>query len=323
MDKEWLIKCATAGEFLYGKFPVNILLAMFEKKAGCRTDSSELIAMMQKLEAEGSVLLTYKEGVLNPSLDEGPGYFIPKDVRGTNLEGVFRQADRDGNPYASMHFDMDEQENFLSETPTDVDFYIPTFNEIEELVEHGFIRSKSMVALEKEITSLHADPKFLESMWAQISTNKLDGQDAINEIISGIFKKDVDKDGKTIIRIKGKGGTDLDMINGLLRYVGDFINNINIRNRRGWTPSALFKKQYPKGYTEMPVIRPGSAAAYKALKSSEKEIMAMGARVDYGTIGNYATVGPHGERRVFKVGPNDLCPCGSGLKYKKCHGKNR
>ena len=22
-----------------------------------------------------------------------------------------------------------------------------------------------------------------------------------------------------------------------------------------------------------------------------------------------------------KVGPNDPCPCGSGLKYKKCHGR--
>lgn len=24
-----------------------------------------------------------------------------------------------------------------------------------------------------------------------------------------------------------------------------------------------------------------------------------------------------------KVGRNDPCPCGSGLKYKKCHGKNQ
>jgi uncharacterized protein YecA (UPF0149 family) len=24
---------------------------------------------------------------------------------------------------------------------------------------------------------------------------------------------------------------------------------------------------------------------------------------------------------VFKPGRNDPCPCGSGLKYKKCHGK--
>ena len=26
--------------------------------------------------------------------------------------------------------------------------------------------------------------------------------------------------------------------------------------------------------------------------------------------------------RVTKIGRNDPCPCGSGLKYKKCHGKN-
>ena len=25
---------------------------------------------------------------------------------------------------------------------------------------------------------------------------------------------------------------------------------------------------------------------------------------------------------VPKVGPNDRCPCGSGKKYKKCHGMN-
>ena len=24
-----------------------------------------------------------------------------------------------------------------------------------------------------------------------------------------------------------------------------------------------------------------------------------------------------------KIGRNKPCPCGSGLKYKKCHGKNR
>ena len=26
-------------------------------------------------------------------------------------------------------------------------------------------------------------------------------------------------------------------------------------------------------------------------------------------------------KRVKKVGRNDLCPCGSGKKYKQCHGK--
>ena len=28
-------------------------------------------------------------------------------------------------------------------------------------------------------------------------------------------------------------------------------------------------------------------------------------------------------RKAKKPGPNDPCPCGSGLKYKKCHGRNR
>jgi len=27
-------------------------------------------------------------------------------------------------------------------------------------------------------------------------------------------------------------------------------------------------------------------------------------------------------RPIPKVGRNDICPCGSGKKYKKCHGRN-
>jgi preprotein translocase subunit SecA len=27
------------------------------------------------------------------------------------------------------------------------------------------------------------------------------------------------------------------------------------------------------------------------------------------------------KRDQKKIGPNDPCPCGSGIKYKKCHGK--
>ena len=34
--------------------------------------------------------------------------------------------------------------------------------------------------------------------------------------------------------------------------------------------------------------------------------------------GGVATVA----RKVPKVGRNDVCPCGSGKKYKKCHGEN-
>jgi preprotein translocase subunit SecA len=36
---------------------------------------------------------------------------------------------------------------------------------------------------------------------------------------------------------------------------------------------------------------------------------------------NGSSEGPGPQRRAGeKVGRNDLCPCGSGKKYKKCHG---
>jgi len=35
-----------------------------------------------------------------------------------------------------------------------------------------------------------------------------------------------------------------------------------------------------------------------------------------------ATVAKPFVREEPKVGRNDLCPCGSGKKYKKCHGAN-
>jgi preprotein translocase subunit SecA len=41
-----------------------------------------------------------------------------------------------------------------------------------------------------------------------------------------------------------------------------------------------------------------------------------------GSNGNGAS-GQVGQRRTGeKVGRNDPCPCGSGLKFKKCHGKD-
>jgi preprotein translocase subunit SecA len=39
------------------------------------------------------------------------------------------------------------------------------------------------------------------------------------------------------------------------------------------------------------------------------------------TGANGSSDGPAQQRRAGeKVGRNDLCPCGSGKKYKKCHG---
>ena len=34
-----------------------------------------------------------------------------------------------------------------------------------------------------------------------------------------------------------------------------------------------------------------------------------------------AAPAPPAKREADKVGRNDPCPCGSGKKYKRCHGK--
>ena len=35
---------------------------------------------------------------------------------------------------------------------------------------------------------------------------------------------------------------------------------------------------------------------------------------------NHHEMMPGGENKKDEVGRNDMCPCGSGKKYKKCHG---
>jgi preprotein translocase subunit SecA len=37
--------------------------------------------------------------------------------------------------------------------------------------------------------------------------------------------------------------------------------------------------------------------------------------------GRLVPVDEREEVKVPKVGRNELCPCGSGKKYKKCHGR--
>ena len=44
-----------------------------------------------------------------------------------------------------------------------------------------------------------------------------------------------------------------------------------------------------------------------------------------GTTAQKLDIAYHTERvnqSIRKVGRNELCPCGSGLKYKRCHGGN-
>lgn len=316
MDKEWLTMCATAAEFLYGYFPVGVLRKMYMKKNGCSASDEELIKAMKSLQEEGQVLLNYQQGILDDTEDQGAGYFEPLECEGTALEEALRKADKEGNPFASIHFDEDERETLLSENIGNLEFYIPSKREITELYNDGFILTKQMQNLQQLLRKRGGSPESLNSLkevWGKFCTDKLDQMEAINEIINLILNS---SQGNSNGRF-----SSMDELNGIMSYVSDFLNSINIRARKGWKPGDLFKKMNPHGITEMPTLVPGSRQAAKTMMASKPMLNALGVNVEMSTIGREVTVGPHGERRVIKVGPNDPCPCGSGKKYKRCHGR--
>ena len=293
MDQKWLETCINAGELLYGEFPMDVLLQLYATRGG-------KITAKQVMEFYDSSLMMLCDGEM----------FTPLIATEGEVLDMFREADVAGNPYASLHLDLTELKA-LRKTQADVDeFYIPAASEMEEHVGNGCIRSAGMTALEKEIRRRGGeDTVFLAEIWPRISTGKLDMHDAISAIM------------KEVVEL-GIQFFSLDEANAFLGFIMPFCNEINLRERRGWAPEKLFRKTHPHGMTSMPVLVPGSAHAAKMMKQAETQLRAMGADVDYSSIDSFATVGSYGERRVIKVGRNDPCPCGSGKKYKQCHGRN-
>ncbi len=304
MDKKWLETCLTAGEFLYGEYPVTVLQELYATKV-------EKISEEQIIEFCGSSsMMVYDGEMVTPMIV----------TTGPMLE-MLRKADKEGNPYASLHFDPDELQVLLKERAhlKDQPYWIPNANQIEELMEKGYISSPAMTMLEEKIRSIGGNPEYLKGLWSQISTGKVEMLEAVNAVVKGVYPQEADlEEGKELRPKKDKIPT-LEVVSSLMPLVQKFLNNVNIRSHKGWAPDEL-AKILPK-HQGMPTIMPGSAAFVKTLREAEPQLRAMGANVDYSSIDSFTTIGQYGERRVVKVGRNDPCPCGSGKKYKNCHGR--
>lgn len=77
---------------------------------------------------------------------------------------------------------------------------------------------------------------------------------------------------------------DMDDLNAFAQMVTNAHNNTRLYDNNGFTPNEIFEK------FEHPTLRPLPKEPFRL-------------------------------QLVQKIGRNDLCPCGSGLKYKKCHGR--
>lgn len=289
MNKNWLGTCVTAGEFLYGEYPMDVLLKLYATKG-------EKVTKEEVMEFYDSSFMMLCDGEM----------FSPLIVTEGEMLAKFKEADKNGNPYASLHYDLAELQVLRKEQSLPgLEYWIPNAAQIDEIVSNGFICTRQFTALEKEVVRRGCDPAYLINVWQQISTDKSDGTEALGKICSGFSQT----------------CTSIEELNSTMPLVNDFYNSVNLRARKGWRPGELFKKQHPHGLTSMPTIVPGSAHAAQMMKQAEGDLRAMGANVDYSSIDSYATVGQYGERKVVKVGRNDPCPCGSGKKYKHCHGR--
>lgn len=320
VDKNWLGTCATAGEFLYGNYTVKALKQMYERKKGCTASAEELVSAMKDLEKRGEILMHYVEGTHDGTDTKSPGYFMAAQLQGTWLEPYLRKADSEGNPYASLHYDQEEQEHLTRAVPETMEFYVPTEAEINQLMEEGYIRTAAMDRLEEAIRKKGGNPGFLREQWGEISTEKLDPMEVGAMVLKEWFP-DLAGLGLKIPLDRPDRILNPDETNVLVPLVLEFIGSVPLRNRKGWGPADVFQKVCQDGQDGMPMLVPNSAQAAKRLREVESLLNDIGMGVDYSAIGSYQAVGEYGERKTVKVGRNDLCPCGSGLKYKYCHGK--
>lgn len=94
----------------------------------------------------------------------------------------------------------------------------------------------------------------------------------------------------------------------------------NLRSNRGWEPLKLYNRmEKSNGPT---TIIPMSSNMADSLREAEDEVKDMGFNVDYDAgFGTFNKV-ENGKVKKIKAGRNEPCPCGSGKKYKRCHGRN-
>ena len=285
MNTVWLDKCFKAAEMLYGVFPFGVL----ERLYGGKLDRDETIKA-----AEG------KFDYIDSNLDEfealgyAPGYFTPAIYEdGEEYEKYKARGDK-------LHISEREVELLIKDQGPRP-FYIPNRSEIEELSKTGMIANSYYKKLKKKAPGI-------KMIWDGFYSGE-EMKEVIEKAIAGITSER--HDGMPIV--------DMDVYMAIAGLIADCYNHTNLRENRGWEPMKL---QEALGGFRMPnSIAPMSSQMAEMMREAESDINAMGVKVDYESgFGSFTTT-ENGKVKKIKVGRNDPCPCGSGKKYKKCHGR--
>ena len=198
----------------------------------------------------------------------------------------------------------------------DIDYYIPTVKEIISYAEDGYPSCEDAYAALFDFYhgSMHVDDELCEYLclhaFCVFSSGGMlsDYMDIVNE-------KDVTFD----------SDKQVERFAFLAMQVN---NNTRMFELKGHKPleMRMGMSDLPNG--KKPTIVPMSGLAAQMLESGKSQLAAMGIDIDTKSTGTDIPVihykgGLNGkaETSMKKVYPNDLCPCGSGLKYKRCCGR--
>ncbi len=280
----WLSQCLNFGEAFYGVFDKDILREIFNTRKGFHISQEEL----EKLCSE-----------------------FPSDMTECHLE-------RGQKFIVAEYLAYDDRYKDLLDVQAGKDFYIPNYQEIMDYAKNSYLSQepayhnfRTFLQHEIGMTYEEADDETL-AIWDQIQSD-IDFTDSVQYLID--VYEDLLDDAK---------------IGKIVQLLQELNNNTRMQIHRGHTPNEMVKREIEQGgFSQKPIVVPGSTEAAELLKSASEELKEMGICVD---LDSNATMLPdypvqrdvsgqtnHSFKKIY---PNDLCPCGSGKKFKKCCGKN-
>jgi len=280
----WLSQCLNFGEVFYGVFDKDILCEMFNTRKGFHISREEL----EKLCSE-----------------------FPSDMTECHLE-------RGQKFIVAEYLAYDDSYKDLLDIQVGKDFYIPNYQEILDYAKNSYLSQEPAYQnfrefLQREIgmTYKKADDETLE-IWNKIQFD-VDFSDIVRYLID-VYEDLLDD-------------TKIEKIVQLLQELN---NNTRMQIHRGHTPNEIMRKEIGQDYfPHRLTVVPGSTEAAELLKSASEELKEMGICVDLDSNATMPSdhsaqsdVSGQTDHSFKKIYPNDLCPCGSGKKFKKCCGKN-
>lgn len=271
--KGWMMKCVQFFINFYGIAPIEVIYELYKLKVKDTID--EMIDMLLGMPID------IVESCIVPMVTLGLQDW-PKDDPIYSSKGLF----------VNVPMFEDEELDYLLDQQMDIEFYIPSVQQIEEIYSMGYEASSlAYKRLERFFRRKMNMPYEHAVSWClKVWVNSYEGEapmDVINLMLA--------------LGVEFKSEKLIDEFIGLLM---DAYNNTRLKENRGYKPNELVEREFADG---LPTVVPGSSHAATLLRDA--------ALYPNGIDGNPVRV----EKKIY---PNDLCPCGSGKKYKKCCGRN-